>query len=68
MGFIPYDVHVLKSVKRQKMVLERYPNCPAGLSFKELADRLLQMPRQVDSNHGNVKFFWQQLLQKKGKD
>lgn len=66
-GYIPYDAHVLKAVKRQKMVLERYPNSPAGLSFKTLADKLLQMPRQLDSNHGNVKFFWQQLLQKKDK-
>ncbi len=63
LGFIPYDNHVKKAVKRQKIVLENYPDAPVSRSFQALAERFLKIPAQPASNHGNIKFFWRQLLQ-----
>ncbi len=64
LGYLPYDDHVKKAVRLQKIVVEQYPTAPISLSFETLADKFLKTPLPVTSNHGNVKFFWRQLLEK----
>lgn len=40
MGYVPHDAHVVRSVKRQKLVSELYPDSPAGAGFAALGRRL----------------------------
>ncbi len=67
LGHIPYDNHVRKAVRRQKIVMEYFPNASVSVAFRELADKFLRTKIHLKSNHGNVKFFWRQLLEKDGR-
>ena len=60
LGFIPLDEHVLKAVRKQKAVLELFPQSPAGKSFMLLSQRLLDRPFR-NRNEGNIQFFWKQV-------
>jgi flagellar biosynthesis protein FlhG len=60
LGFVPRDEHVLKAVRKQKAVLELFPQSPAGKSFMALSRRLLDRPVR-NRNEGNVQFFWKQV-------
>jgi flagellar biosynthesis protein FlhG len=60
LGFIPRDEHVLKAVRKQKAVLELFPQSPAGKSFMVLSQRLLDRPFR-NRNEGNIQFFWKQV-------
>ena len=60
LGFIPLDEHVLKAVRKQKAVLELFPQSPAGKSFMALSQRLLDRPFR-NRNEGNIQFFWKQV-------
>ena len=60
LGFIPLDEHVLKAVRKQKAVLELFPQSPAGKSFMVLSQRLLDRPFR-NRNEGNIQFFWKQV-------
>jgi len=60
LGFVPLDEHVLKAVRKQKAVLELFPQSPAGKSFMVLSQRLLDRPFR-NRNEGNIQFFWKQV-------
>ena len=60
LGFIPRDEHVLRAVRKQKAVLELFPQSPAGKSFMILSQRLLDRPFR-NRNEGNIQFFWKQV-------
>jgi flagellar biosynthesis protein FlhG len=60
LGFVPLDEHVLKAVRKQKAVLELFPQSPAGKSFMVLSQRLLDRPFR-NRNEGNIQFFWKQI-------
>jgi flagellar biosynthesis protein FlhG len=60
LGFIPLDEHVRKAVRKQKAVLELFPQSPAGKSFMSLSQRLLDRPIR-NRNEGNIQFFWKQV-------
>jgi flagellar biosynthesis protein FlhG len=63
LGFIPLDEHVLKAVRKQKAVLELFPQSPAGKSFMTLSQRLLDRPF-CNRNEGNIQFFWKQVWER----
>ncbi len=63
LGFIPLDEHVLKAVRKQKAVLELFPESPAGKSFMTLSQRLLDRPFR-NRNEGNIQFFWKQVWER----
>ncbi len=65
LGHIPHDNHVKKAVRRQKIVMEYFPNAPVSMAFRELAKEFSKTKARLNSNHGNVKFFWRQLLERK---
>lgn len=60
LGCIPRDEHVLTAVRKQKAVLEIFPQSPAGKSFTALSQSLLDRPFR-NRNEGNVQFFWKQV-------
>ncbi len=60
LGYIPRDEHVLRAVRKQKAVLELFPQSPAGKSFMILSQRLLDRPFR-NRNEGNIQFFWKQV-------
>lgn len=61
MGSVPYDEWLKRAVRRQKPVLEVYPNSPSARAFLDLAGKaerwsLPQGPR------GNLEFFVERLV------
>jgi len=60
-GYILQDEHVVKAVRRQKALIELYPNSPASRCFYDLAKKVCE--NQPDTNsRGNIRFFWSQIL------
>jgi flagellar biosynthesis protein FlhG len=61
-GFIPFDEKLPMAVKRQRPVLEIFPQALSSRSFMEVARGLMQ-PSLRGESHGNLQFFWRYLLQ-----
>ncbi|NQZ22324.1 MAG: MinD/ParA family protein [Colwellia sp.] len=61
-GVIPFDENVRKSVRKQQAIVEAFPNSPAAIAIKSLANKLIQWPVP---NHpsGHLEFFIEQLLE-----
>lgn len=55
-GYIPYDEHVKKSVRKQRCVVDLYPSSNASIAFQEVAETVSQWPVSYSSS-GNVSFF-----------
>jgi flagellar biosynthesis protein FlhG len=60
-GYICMDNHIVKSVRKQKLVTELYPESPSSLCFVRLAKAILENPPD-DSISGNIEFSWNNLL------
>jgi flagellar biosynthesis protein FlhG len=60
-GYICKDNHIVKSVRKQKLVTELYPESPSSLCFVRLAKAILENPPD-DSISGNIEFSWNNLL------
>jgi flagellar biosynthesis protein FlhG len=60
LGWIPYDLHVQKAVRQQKIVLETYPQAQASRAFLRLAMAICALP-PVLLPSGQIQFFWQRL-------
>ncbi len=63
LGFIPFDEKLPVAVKKQKPVLEIYPQSLASRSFLEVARTLADKSDRTTSSSGNVQFFWRQFFQ-----
>ncbi|WP_281556585.1 MinD/ParA family protein [Thalassomonas sp. RHCl1] len=59
---IPFDEHIRKSVRKQKAVIEAFPECPAAQAFKALAKRVISWPVPKQAS-GHLEFFIEQLLE-----
>lgn len=61
LGFVPHDDAIPRAVRRQRAVLDIYPEATSSRVFMDLAQNLIQerYDRHVD---GNIKFFWKRLL------
>jgi len=60
-GYIPRDEHVVKAVRRQRALVELYPDAPASKCFFELAKVVCEHTPGRGSQ-GNIRFFWNQIL------
>ncbi len=60
LGYIPRDLCIPKSVRRQKAALEIFPACRACQEFEKIAETVLSGKEK--RSDGNIKFFWQNLL------
>ena len=60
-GYICMDNNIVKSVRKQQLVTELYPESPSSLCFVRLAKAILENAPE-DSISGNIEFFWNNLL------
>jgi len=61
LGFIPYDPKLPKAVRSQKLVSELFPDAESSRMFRTLSTKLIAEKPDQHSD-GNIKFFWQGLL------
>lgn len=61
-GCVLFDEKVTKSVRRQQMVLELYPDSPASKSLGMLAKKIKNM-KSSKSTKGDSNLFWEHLVQ-----
>lgn len=63
-GYVMFDENVTKSVKRQKLVCEMYPDSGGSRCFKALAETIGESP-SLNLPDSDTNFFWDQLLNNK---
>ena len=63
-GWIPADDWLKRAVKRQRAVVDLYPNCAASEAFRQLAKQTdtLGIPKGA---RGNLEFFVERLIQQR---
>jgi flagellar biosynthesis protein FlhG len=61
-GVIPFDEHIRKSVRKQQVIVEAFPNAPAARAFTMLAKRIIDWPIPHQPS-GHLEFFIEQLLE-----
>jgi flagellar biosynthesis protein FlhG len=59
---IPFDENIRNSVRKQKAIVEAYPQSPAAVAFKSLAGNLIKWPVPKEAS-GHLEFFIEQLLE-----
>jgi len=60
-GVIPYDENIRKSVRKQKAIIDAFPDSPASVAFRELASKIVQWPIPNQPS-GHLEFFIEKLL------
>jgi flagellar biosynthesis protein FlhG len=58
---IPFDENMRKSVRKQKVIVEAYPQSPAALAYIDLAKKVTEWPIPKQAS-GHLEFFIEQLL------
>ncbi|MEO2281095.1 MinD/ParA family protein [Pseudoalteromonas pernae] len=58
---IPYDENMRKSTRRQKAVVDLFPNSPASVSLKSLASKAVKWP-VPNQPSGHLEFFIEKLV------
>jgi len=61
LGAVPFDERVHDAVKKQKVVIEAYPECNAAKAFHQLAENVEDWPFKR-SLGGNTSFFLERLV------
>jgi len=61
-GVIPFDENIRKSVRKQKAIVDAFPESPASKAFKELASNILHWPIPNQPS-GHLEFFIEKLLE-----
>ena len=61
LGHIPYDSKLPQAVREQRLVSDLFPDSPASRMFGRLAREISQEEPEVKAD-GNIKFFWQGLI------
>jgi len=60
-GVVPFDENIRKSVRKQKAIIEAFPESPASVGFRNLAKKITQWPIPHQPS-GHLEFFIEQLL------
>ncbi|VAW73289.1 Flagellar synthesis regulator FleN [hydrothermal vent metagenome] len=61
MGAVPHDEYLVKAVKKQRAVMQAYPQCPSSRAFRALAKTAISWP-QPTSASGHLAFFVERLI------
>jgi len=61
-GVIPFDENIRKSVRKQKAIVDAFPESPASIAFKELATNIMHWPIPNQPS-GHLEFFIEKLLE-----
>ncbi|MGB2742289.1 MAG: MinD/ParA family protein [Cognaticolwellia sp.] len=59
---IPFDENIRKAVRKQQAIVEAFPNSPASIVFKSLAQNIISWPVPKQAS-GHLEFFIEQLLE-----
>jgi flagellar biosynthesis protein FlhG len=62
-GVVPFDENIRKSVRKQQVIVEAFPDSPAAKAFKALAKNVMDWPIPHQPS-GHLEFFIEQLLEK----
>lgn len=62
-GVIPFDENIRKSVRKQQVIVEAFPDSPAAKAFNALALNIIEWPIPHQPS-GHLEFFIEQLLDK----
>ena len=62
MGYVPYDEYVIKSIRKQRSVVEAFPRSKASMAYKNLSDKLNKWPVPRGAG-GHLEFFVERLVQ-----
>lgn len=60
-GSVPADPQMVTAIRRQKVIIECFPDSATAASFTQLAHRVLSENQPVQAK-GNLQFFWKKLL------
>ncbi|TAM11507.1 MAG: MinD/ParA family protein [Nevskiaceae bacterium] len=60
-GNIPHDDWVRRAIRKQRAVVDLYPNSVAAAAFRALAGKVLEMPAPQGAR-GNLEFFIERLV------
>lgn len=61
LGSIPWDKRMTETIRRQKPIVELYPDSSSSMAFKSLSCNLLdEIPE--NSNNGSLQFFWNRFF------
>ena len=58
---IPYDENIRKSVRKQRAIVDAFPNSPAAVAIKNLAQQAVNWPIPAQPG-GHLEFFLEQLV------
>ncbi len=61
-GAVPYDESVIKSIRKQRAVVEAFPRSQASTSYKRIAEKTSHWPVPKVAN-GHLEFFVERLIQ-----
>src|SRR3989339_899609 len=61
LGYIPYDSKLPTAVREQRLASEFFPDAPSRRIFSKLAANISQEEPEMKAD-GNIKFFWQGLV------
>jgi len=61
MGAVPYDEYLVKAVKKQRAVLQAFPQCPSSIAFRKIAKTVMSWP-VPQSASGHLEFFVERLI------
>lgn len=62
MGHVPHDDYVIKSIRKQRAVVEAFPRSKASMAYKNLSDKLSKWPIPRGAG-GHLEFFVERLVQ-----
>lgn len=60
-AIVPFDENIRKAVRKQKAIVEAFPDSPASKAFAELAKKVISWP-VPNRPSGHLEFFIEQLL------
>ncbi len=61
LGSIPEDRQMIDSIRKQKVIVELFPNSNISSAFSDLAARICS-EKSPSQPKGNIQFFWKKLL------
>lgn len=61
LGSIPEDRQMIESIRKQQVIVERYPSSDISCAFTKLAARISSEKAPTEPK-GNLQFFWKKLL------
>jgi len=66
LGYIPYDQDVPKAVKKQRLLVESFPDSKAARSMAEIVEKLCRK-RPEGYENGTIKFFDRSVVENNGR-